>query len=152
MKMVTPEKILQIMNSWQSGEVIAVRRKKCSGASSRPNIHNIHYTYWSSGINSLHLEYLSKMKRRRTVWVMFITEQTMNGYVIAQSSGAGNILFSWSHQLLSHITVTIREISVCTLQLPSLLLQTQYLMKNSPCWQNTGCLYKLSQINLIWWP
>ena len=24
------------MNSWQSGEVIAVRRKKCSGASSRP--------------------------------------------------------------------------------------------------------------------
>ena len=27
------------MNSWQSGEVIAVRRKKCSGASSRPNGH-----------------------------------------------------------------------------------------------------------------
>ena len=34
MKMVTPEKILQTMNSWQSGEVIAVRQKKCSGASS----------------------------------------------------------------------------------------------------------------------
>ena len=35
--MVTMEKILQTMNSWQSGEVIAVRRKKCSGASSRPS-------------------------------------------------------------------------------------------------------------------
>ena len=40
MKMITPEKILQTMNSWQSGEVIAVRRKKCSGASSRPNMYN----------------------------------------------------------------------------------------------------------------
>ena len=37
--MVTTEKILQTMNSWQSGEVIAVRRKKCSGASSHPNHH-----------------------------------------------------------------------------------------------------------------
>ena len=36
--MVTPEKILQTINSWQSGEVIAVRRKKCSGASSRPSV------------------------------------------------------------------------------------------------------------------
>ena len=34
--MSTTEKILQTMNSWQSGEVIAVRQKKCSGASSRP--------------------------------------------------------------------------------------------------------------------
>ena len=39
MKMVTPEKILQTINSWQSGEVIAMRRKKCSGASSRPILH-----------------------------------------------------------------------------------------------------------------
>ena len=31
MKMVTPEKILQTMNSWQSGEVIAVRRKNVPG-------------------------------------------------------------------------------------------------------------------------
>ena len=37
--MSTTEKILQTMNSSQSGEVIAVRRKKCSGASSRPNGH-----------------------------------------------------------------------------------------------------------------
>ena len=35
--MSTTEKILQTMNSWQSGEVIAVRRKKCSRASSHPN-------------------------------------------------------------------------------------------------------------------
>ena len=41
MKMVTTEKILQTMNSWQSGEVIAVRRKKCSGASSHPNSHHL---------------------------------------------------------------------------------------------------------------
>ena len=33
--MVTLEKILQTMNSWQWGEVIAVCGKKCSGASSR---------------------------------------------------------------------------------------------------------------------
>ena len=37
--MSTTEKILQTMNSWQSGEVIAVRRKNCSGASSHPNGH-----------------------------------------------------------------------------------------------------------------
>ena len=36
--MSTTEKILQTMNSWQSGEVIAVRRKKCSWASSHPNV------------------------------------------------------------------------------------------------------------------
>ena len=36
--MVTMEKILQTMNSWQWGEVIAVRRKKCLGASSRPSV------------------------------------------------------------------------------------------------------------------
>ena len=41
--MVTPEKILQIMNSWQSGEVIAVRRKKCSGSSSRPTVQCIRH-------------------------------------------------------------------------------------------------------------
>ena len=35
--MVTTEQILQTMNSWQLGELIAVCRKKCSGASSRPN-------------------------------------------------------------------------------------------------------------------
>ena len=35
--MSTTEKILQTMNSRQSGEVIAVRRKNCSEASSRPN-------------------------------------------------------------------------------------------------------------------
>ena len=38
--MSTTEKILQTMNSWQSGEVIAVRRKKCSGASSHPSLHS----------------------------------------------------------------------------------------------------------------
>ena len=37
--MVTREKILQTMNSWQWGEVIAVCGKKCSGASSRSNMH-----------------------------------------------------------------------------------------------------------------
>ena len=46
MKMVTTEKILQTMNSWQTGEVIAVRRKKCSGASSRPNVHCSHNFFW----------------------------------------------------------------------------------------------------------
>ena len=40
--MSTTEKILQTMNSWQSGEVIAVRRKKCSGASSRPTPYPPH--------------------------------------------------------------------------------------------------------------
>ena len=35
--MVTMEKILQTMKSWQWGEVIAVRRKKCLRASSRPS-------------------------------------------------------------------------------------------------------------------
>ena len=49
--MVTTEKILQTMNSWQSGEVIAVRRKKCSGGSSRPNAEKLetlsHFEKWS---------------------------------------------------------------------------------------------------------
>ena len=49
MKMVTPEKILQTMNSWQSGEVIAVRRKKCSGASSHPNV----YCYAQCDLNKM---------------------------------------------------------------------------------------------------
>ena len=39
--MVTTEKILQTMNSWQSGEVIAVHRKKCSGASSPPTEYRL---------------------------------------------------------------------------------------------------------------
>ena len=39
--MVTTEKILQTMNSLQSGEVIAVRRKKCSGASSHPTVGTV---------------------------------------------------------------------------------------------------------------
>ena len=42
MKMSTTGKILQTMNSWQSGEVIAVRRKKCSGASSHPSVGVLH--------------------------------------------------------------------------------------------------------------
>ena len=46
--MVTTEKILQTMNSWQSGEVIAVRRKKCSGASSHPKLHVV-YPQLSTG-------------------------------------------------------------------------------------------------------
>ena len=40
-KMSATEKILQTMNSWQWGELIAVCRKKCLGASSRPNVHDI---------------------------------------------------------------------------------------------------------------
>ena len=43
-KMVTTEKILQTMNSWQWGEVIAVRGKKCSGASSRSTDSDIQMT------------------------------------------------------------------------------------------------------------
>ena len=53
MKMRTTEKILQTMNSWQSGEVIAMRRKKCSGASSHPTDNDLSLILTVGKINYL---------------------------------------------------------------------------------------------------
>ena len=56
--MVTTEEILQTINTWQLGEVIAVRRKKCLGASSRPTVYYIIILqYWKNSPNSAFSEH-----------------------------------------------------------------------------------------------
>ena len=59
------EKILQTLNSWQWGEVIAVCGKKCSGASSRSSVYNSNFIYgllisdtFSKALSAEYCEYL----------------------------------------------------------------------------------------------
>ena len=46
--MVNIEKILQTMNSWQWGDLIVVRRKKCLGAQSRSILSDPNVTHSDS--------------------------------------------------------------------------------------------------------
>ena len=84
MKMVTTEKILQTMNSWQSGEVIAVRRKKCLGASSRPSIHYL------STINILRKQvfFFDISKNVRGIYEILCAARYMSNELIFQISAS----------------------------------------------------------------
>ena len=82
--MVTMEKILQTKNSWQWGEVIAMRRKKCSGASSHPNPYTYWYMvfnyFWAENAMILAKNYFFLIFQKSTFFLGFLSSNSKSPY------------------------------------------------------------------------